>query len=243
MTSTPRNARWADARWADARWADARGADARGADARGADARPMPALTRDARRRRSLAWAVLATAALAGASGCDMLDMYNQPRYKTLSADDFFADGQSARPLVAGTVARGQLEEDQAFYTGKVDDRYVDDIPIKVDEKLLERGRERYGISCAMCHGQVGYGDGIVVLRGFKIPQSFHADRIRKFPAGRHFEIITKGYQLMPPCNLQNDPHDRWAIVAYIQALQLSQNARLDDVPEDKRGSIEEASR
>ncbi len=93
-----------------------------------------------------------------------------------------------------------------------------------------------------MCHGTTGYGDGVVVLRGFKIPQSFHTDRIRKLPAGYLFEVITKGFQTMPPCNLQNDPHDRWAIVAYMRALELSQNARKEDVPEDKT-ILEEASR
>jgi len=192
--------------------------------------------------RRGLLTALALGATLVGA-GCDMLDMYDQPKYKTLAANDFFADGKSARPLVAGTVARGQLEEDQAFYTGKLNDRYVDEIPasIKVDEALFERGKERYGISCAMCHGQAGYGDGVVVQRGFKRPESFHTERIRNQSAGYWFEVITKGYQMMPPCNLQNEPRDRWAIVAFTRALQLSQNATMKDVPKEKEGSIEEA--
>ena len=167
-----------------------------------------------------------------------MLDMYDQPRYKPLARCEFFPDGMSARPLVAGTIARGQLEEDSAFYTGKVDGRYVDELPLPLDVALLERGRERFTLFCSMCHGQTGYGNGMVVQRGFKRPPSFHSERVRGLAAGNFFEIISNGFGQMPAINLQTEPRDRWAIVAYVRALQLSQNAQLDDVPEETRPEL-----
>ncbi len=185
----------------------------------------------------STRWVLLFSAS-AWLAGCDMLDMYDQPRYKPLARSEFFADGMSARPLVAGTIARGELQEDVAFYTGKVDGRYVDDLPVKLDAALIERGRERFTMFCSMCHGQTGYGNGMVVQRGFEKPPSFHSEKVRSMALGNYFEIMTNGYAGMPPINLQTTPHDRWAIAAYIRALQLSQNARLEDVPEAAHEAI-----
>ncbi len=175
-------------------------------------------------------------------AGCDMLDMYDQPRYKPLAASEFFPDGMSARPLIAGTIARGQLHEDSAFYTGKVDGRYVDELPIELDAGLLDRGRERFNLFCSACHGQTGYGNGMVVERGFKRPPSYHTPRVRGLAVGNFFEIMTNGFGEMPPLNLQTEPRDRWAIAAYIRALQLSQDARLDDVPDKFRTTLREAT-
>ncbi len=186
--------------------------------------------------------ACLAAAALLLA-GCDMLDMYDQPKYRTFEACDFFADGSSARPVVPGTIARGQLREDEAFFTGKRDGQFVDELPsgndLEFGEELLQRGRQRFDIFCSNCHGQAGYGDGMIVQRGFRRPPSLHIARLRNMPLGYYFDVMTNGFGAMPPYNLQVDPRDRWAIAAYVRALQLSQNARLDDVPADERRRLE----
>lgn len=166
--------------------------------------------------------------------------MQDQPRYDPLEASDFFPDGQASRPLVAGTVARGQLHEDEAFYTGKVKDKLVAELPLDVDRALLERGRERFAIYCSVCHAPAGTGDGVIVQRGFRRPPSFHIERLRQAPAGHFFDVATRGFGAMPSYAVQIEPRDRWAIVAYIRALQLSQNARLDDVPADERARLEE---
>jgi mono/diheme cytochrome c family protein len=199
------------------------------------------------RRRRASALgrrcALLAAAGLLLA-GCDMLDMYDQPKYRTFEACDFFADGSSARPVVPGTIARGQLREDEAFFTGRRDGQFVDALPpdndLELNEDFLQRGHQRFDIFCSNCHGQAGYGDGMIVQRGFRRPPSFHIDRLRNMPLGYFFDVMTNGFGAMPTYNLQADPRDRWAIAAYVRALQLSQNARLDDVPADKRQLLEE---
>jgi mono/diheme cytochrome c family protein len=167
--------------------------------------------------------------------------MYDQPSYRPLDKNSFFPDGASARPLVAGTVARGQLREDEVFYTGKHGGQLVAEMPLDLDRALLERGRERFTIYCSMCHGQTGYGDGMIVRRGFRRPPSFHTDRLRTAPVGHFFDVITNGLGAMPTYNLQVEPRDRWAIAAYVRALQLSQHAELDDVPAARRGTLEEA--
>jgi mono/diheme cytochrome c family protein len=186
---------------------------------------------------------VRAALLLAGvlAAGCRQ-DMHDAPRYEPYEKSEFFADGRSARPLVAGTVARGHLREDAALYTGKSGTAFVDAIPLPVDEKMMRRGRERFGIYCIPCHGRSGRGDGIVVRRGYRRPASFHEDRLRAQPDGYFFDVMTNGFGAMPDYAAQVNARDRWAIVAYIRALQLSQNATLAEVPPDRRPDLERAA-
>ena len=174
-------------------------------------------------------------------AGCHR-DMHDQPRYETYEASDFFVDGKSARPLVAGTVARGQLNEDEAFYTGKSDGEFIVDLPVELDRQLLERGQDRFNIYCSVCHAQTGTGDGMIVQHGFRRPPSLHIERLRTAPAGHFFDVMTHGFGAMPSYAAQIEPRDRWAIVGYIRALQLSQNARLDDVPSADRAALEEGA-
>ncbi len=157
--------------------------------------------------------------------------MHNQPKYRPLRAADFFADGASARPLVEGTVARGTLQEDEAFFTGKVGTTLVTELPFAVDGKVLDRGQERYNIFCTPCHDATGSGRGMVVQRGYRQPISFHADRVRQAPVGHYFDVMTNGLGAMPDYRAQIPPRDRWAIAAYIKALQLSQHTPAADIP------------
>ncbi len=177
---------------------------------------------------------------LAGCRG----EMYDQPREDTYDTSAFFENGQSARPLVAGTVARGELRADRHRYAGKTKDlKPVDTFPFPVDRPVLARGRERYMIFCSPCHGAVGDGRGMIVQRGFSPPPSFHTDRLRKEPVGHYFHVITNGFGAMYPYASRIPPDDRWAIIAYVRALQLSRNARLDDLPPDARRPFQERAR
>jgi len=160
------------------------------------------------------------------------LDMQVQPRQNPLSRSDFYADQRSERPPVEGTVARGQLHEDSYLYTGKIGNNPGDVMPFVVTKAVLERGRERYNIFCAPCHSRVGDGNGFVPSRGFaRKPPSFHIARLEKAPVGYFFDVITEGFGIMPDYASQIPAHDRWNIVAYVRALQLSQNASMADVP------------
>ena len=164
-------------------------------------------------------------------SGC-RLDMQVQPRVNPLAKSDFYPDQRSARPPVEGTVARGQLYEDTYFYTGKIGNNPGDLMPFPVTKVALERGRERYNIFCAPCHSRVGDGNGFVPSRGFsKQPPSFHIERLQKAPLGYIYDVITEGFGIMPDYASQIPAQDRWDIVAYVRALQLSQNASVADVP------------
>jgi Cytochrome C oxidase, cbb3-type, subunit III len=160
------------------------------------------------------------------------IDMHVQPRQNPLSRSEFFPDQRSARPPVEGAVARGQLREDTYFYTGKIGNNPGDAMPFPVTREVLERGRERYNIFCAPCHSRVGDGNGFVPSRGFaRKPPSFHIVRLQKAPIGYFYDTITEGFGIMPDYASQIPPQDRWNIVAYVRALQLSQNATLADVP------------
>ncbi|HET6881280.1 MAG TPA: cytochrome c [Pirellulales bacterium] len=171
-----------------------------------------------------------------------MLDMYDEPRFEPLEASTFFDDGTSARPLVAGTVARGDLREDEAFYTGKVAGKYVTELPLDLNRELLERGQERFNIYCSPCHGRVGDGNGMIVQRGFRRPPSFvSTDRLLNAPVGHFYDVISNGFGAMPSYASRVEPRDRWAIVAYIRALQRSQNGSVDDVPANLRDEIAES--
>ena len=154
------------------------------------------------------------------------------------AASDFFADGQSARPLVEGTVARGQLRTDERFYTGMEGKNQVDTIPVSVTRELLERGRDRFHIFCTPCHGRLGTGDGMVVERVFRAPPSYHIDRLRTAPPGHFFDVITNGFGAMYPYGYRVPIADRWAIVAYIRALQLSRQGTINDVPSAERQKL-----
>jgi mono/diheme cytochrome c family protein len=157
--------------------------------------------------------------------------MHNQPKYRGLRPSAFFADGSSARPLVEGTVARGTLQEDEAFFTGKVNKVDVKELPFAIDAQVGDRGQERFNIYCTPCHGRTGAGNGMVVQRGYRQPPSFHIDRLRQADAGHFFDVMTNGFGAMPDYRAQISPRDRWNIVAYIRALQLSQHAAAADVP------------
>jgi len=181
----------------------------------------------------SAAW--LALAAVMFTAAC-RLDMHVQPRQNPLSYSDFYADHRSARPPVEGTVARGQLNADSYFYTGKIGNNPGDQMPFPVTKEVLERGRERYDIYCAPCHSRVGDGNGIVPSRGFaRKPPSYHIPRLAKAPLGYFYDVMTNGFGIMPDYAAQITPQDRWNIVAYIRALQLSQNATAADVPEGQK--------
>jgi len=178
------------------------------------------------------AW--LALLLLSLLAGCRQ-DMHNQPKYTPLRSSDFFPDGRSARAPVPGTVARGQLREDTLFYTGKVGGQFAVQFPMPVTRALLARGQERYNIYCAPCHAPTGSGFGMVVQRGYRRPVSFHDPRLRAAPPGYYFDAMTRGFGLMSDYTAQLSPADRWAVAAYVRALQLSQHATLADLPPVQR--------
>lgn len=187
----------------------------------GAPARPI--------ERSSMALLIAVLIALT--SSC-RLDMHVQPRENPLSKSDFYADQRSERPPVEGTVARGELRQDTYFYTGKIGNNPGDVMPFAVTKEVLDRGRERFNIYCAPCHSRLGDGNGFVPSRGFaRKPPSFHIARLEKAPLGYFYDVITNGFGIMPDYASQIPPHDRWDIVAYVRALQLSQNATMSDVP------------
>jgi mono/diheme cytochrome c family protein len=161
--------------------------------------------------------------------------MQVQPKQNPLSRSDFFTDQRSERPPVEGTVARGQLHEDTYFYSGKAGAGPGDYMPFAVTKEVLERGRERYNIYCSPCHSEVGDGNGFIPSRGFaRKPPSYHIPRLQKAPLGYFYDVITNGFGIMPDYASQIPPQDRWNIVAYVRALQLSQDATLADIPPDR---------
>ena len=182
------------------------------------------------RKRRGLAKLVIAASCLVFAGACRQ-DMHDQPKYKPLRASELFPDGSSARPLIDGTVARGALQEDEAFFTGKIGLATVKELPFRIEEADLNRGEQRYNIYCSPCHDRTGAGKGMVVQRGYRQPPSFHVDRLKQADAGYMFDVMTNGFGAMPDYKAQIDARDRWRIVAYIRALQLSQSATAADIP------------
>jgi len=221
---------------------------------------------------RSFLHSLAITCVTIAAAGCDRLDMYDQPRVEPYEASRFEKDGMSARPRVEETIARGELREDDAFYRGTTGGRPIAEIPpqalsIAYEQRraatrvigqaeptapptdterrlaLLERGRDRYDIFCSACHGRLGDGDGMIVRRGFRRPPPFTLERLRNAPAGHYFDVVTNGIGAMPSYSSRVEPADRWAIVAYVRALQLRADAKLDDVPTELRSKIAEAPR
>jgi mono/diheme cytochrome c family protein len=215
------------------------------------------------------------------AAGCCLLfsacqqEMAGQPSYKPLDPSEFFPDGRSARPQIDGTVARGHLRTDYAFYTGRrtrtsseparaaallgaaaagdwllalalrssEDADYVDRFPFAITEEALKRGQERYLIFCVVCHDPLGTGRGKIVERGYTPPPSFHIDRLREAPVGRFFAVITNGYGSMPDYRQQIPPRDRWAVTAYVRALQLSQHFPEKELTPEMRTALQNQER
>ncbi len=182
--------------------------------------------------------AVLLGAVLCAAAACRQ-DMHDQPKYIPLRESALFADQRSERPLVAGTVARGQLREDPLMYTGKENGADATEFPFPVTAQVLERGQQRFDIYCSPCHGRTGLGDGMVVRRGYRRPPSLHDARLREAAVGHFFDVMTNGFGAMPDYAAQISVPDRWAIAAYIRALQLSEHASIDDVPAAERGTLQ----
>lgn len=172
--------------------------------------------------------------------GCRQ-DMHDQPKYRTYAYSEFWNDARSARPRVENTIARGQLHTDAKMFKGKDGDAFTNTIPYTVDKAFLARGQNRYNIYCSPCHGQTGDGEGMVVQRGFKHPPTYHQDRLRNQPAGYYYDVITNGFGSMISYASRVQPQDRWAIVAYVRALQLSQNATVEDVPAADRPKLDQA--
>jgi len=157
--------------------------------------------------------------------------MEEQPYQRPLVESDFYTDHRSARPIIAGTVARGHLDADTYFYTGRIGSNHGDYMPFPVTAEVMARGQQRFNIYCSPCHSEVGDGNGMIVQRGFKRPPSYHIERLRQAPIGYFFDVMTNGYGAMSDYAEQVQPADRWAIAAYIRALQLSQHAAVADVP------------
>lgn len=189
-------------------------------------------------RRLMLACAL---AASLGAGTACRQDMHDAPRYDALEKSDFFADRRASRPLIDGTVARGHLRASDAYYTGKENGQPIATLPagLTLDKALIERGQDRFNVYCAPCHSQTGEGDGMVVRRGYKQPPSLHDPRLRNMQLGYFYDVVTRGFGQMPDYAAQIQPRDRWAVAVYIRALQLSQNATVDDVPADQRGNLD----
>jgi mono/diheme cytochrome c family protein len=185
-------------------------------------------------------WALV----LVGCSGTTDLErlrqeMYDQSKYQPLEKNAFFTDGRASRPWIEGTVARGQLRIDEHLYTGKINGEPAATFPFAITSDVLKRGQDRFNVFCTPCHGSLGDGRGMVVRRGLKQPPSYHIDRLRTAPPGYFFDVMTNGFGVMYNYASRIKPEDRWAIAAYIRALQLSQGASLTDVPFDVRQRLE----
>ncbi|MGQ9488320.1 MAG: c-type cytochrome [Armatimonadota bacterium] len=189
-------------------------------------------------KTRRLTSLTIATVAVALLAGCHT-DMWHQPKLKAQSANIFFADGKTDRPLPANTVPLGYLRENEAMYTGKFANKPVAQLPMPLTRELLQRGQERYNVFCSPCHGKVGDGQGMIALRGLALrrpPATFHTDRLRGMPVGYFYDVITNGFGVMYSYASRIPPEDRWAIAAYVRVLQLSQYAKTNELtPEDLR--------
>jgi hypothetical protein len=178
-------------------------------------------------------------ALLAASTAACRQDMHDAPRFEAYESNPFFPDGRASRNLPVGTVPRGWLREDEPLYTGKVSGEFVDAFPFAISRADLARGQERFNIYCTPCHGRLGDGQGMVVQRGLRQAASFHQDRLRHERVGYFFDVITNGFGAMQSYAEQVPVRDRWLIIAYVRALQLSQNATVADVPTDRRGELD----
>jgi mono/diheme cytochrome c family protein len=184
-------------------------------------------------------WRTFLCAACAACASACVQQMASQPHVRPLQSSAFFADGQAARPAVSGTVPSGYTRNNMRVAPAQVFDPNAQELPFPLTRAVLERGQERFNINCAVCHARTGEGDGMIVRRGFSRPPSYHIERLRNAPLGHFFDVMTNGYGAMPRYDAQVSVNDRWAIAAYIRALQLSRNATLDDVPTDKRPQLQ----
>jgi mono/diheme cytochrome c family protein len=192
-------------------------------------------------RRSAFFLRALTLAAACVALAACRQDMHDAPRYEPLEASQFFTNGQSARMPVANTVSRDPLaDDDELFYTGKINGALANVFPMPVTAALLARGQARYDIFCAPCHGRTGKGDGMVVQRGMRQPPSFMEERLRNESSGYFFDVMTHGFGAMQDYAAQIPPQDRWAIVAYERALQFSQHAAVADVPDARRADLDQ---
>lgn len=177
---------------------------------------------------------LLLAASVLALAGCETRqDMADQPKARPLAPSDFFADGRSARPRVENTVARGEIADDLLVIP-----KDSNAFPLPVDQKLLDRGRDRYQIFCTPCHASTGNGDGMIVQRGMKRPPSYHIDRLRQAPVGYFYDVISNGFGQMYSYSAQLPPRDRWAIIAYVRALQLSRNAPANEISPELRDKL-----
>ena len=184
-----------------------------------------------------LAGAALCAMALSGCDEAIRQDMANQPKNRPLSPSEFFGDGRSERPLVENAVARGAIADDELFVP-----KDSNNFPLPVNLELLDRGEERYKIFCSPCHGLQGDGNGFVVMRGMKAPPSYHQDRLRQAPNGYIYDVTTNGFGQMLGYSAQIPLRDRWAIIAYIRALQLSRNMKAADLPAELREKLNQSA-
>ena len=186
------------------------------------------------RRRAALTLAVCLALA---SGGCELRQaMYDQPRYEAFEQSDFFADGMSARPPIEGTIARGQLRLDKHLYEGKINGELATTAPIAITREVIARGQDRFDIFCSPCHDRTGSGNGMIVKRGLKQPPSYHEERLREAPIGYFYDVMTNGFGSMYSYASRIPVDDRWAIAAYVRALQFSQRAEYDQLPDqDKR--------
>lgn len=186
-------------------------------------------------RRLPLA-AVLCASAWIG--GCRQ-DMHDQPKLKPLAESKFFRDGRASRGIIEGTVARGQMTTDSARFTGKVGGVEVAEFPFPITRADIRRGQERFNIFCSPCHSRLGDGQGMIVKRGFRQPASYHTDKLRQAPVGHLFDVVTNGFGAMPPYASRIPVDDRWRIIAYVRALQLSHMGTPADVPAERREEMD----
>ncbi len=170
--------------------------------------------------------------------GCKTREMVSQPKHRPLSESSVFPDGRASRPLIKNTVAQGDLRLDDFYYQGKLNGQMANRFPMPVTENLIRRGKERYDIYCSVCHGRTGEGNGMIVQRGFKRPPSFHEDRLRQSPPGYFVDVINSGFGVMYSYGDRVPADDRWAITAYIRALQRSRQGHLADVPASEREAL-----
>jgi mono/diheme cytochrome c family protein len=190
-------------------------------------------------RLRFLARAAVIVAAAAALGACRQ-DMHDAPRYDPLERGRFFNDGRASRTPVPNTVPRGLIREDRHMFEGVVDGKPAETFPMAVTPAVMARGQDRFNVYCAPCHGRTGEGDGMIVQRGFRKPPSYHEERIRNAPVGYYFDVMTRGFGAMQDYSAQVTAADRWAIAAYIRALQLSQRATVNDVPAERRGELDQ---
>ena len=188
-------------------------------------------------RGRALVLALCLAVACKG-RGPTLQQMATQPSYQPLQESEFFADGMSARPRIPGTVARGEIQNDGYISTGLINGQPGDGFPFPITMDVMNRGQERFNIYCSECHGKLGDGNGMVPSRGYRHPPSYHTDQLRAAKTGHFFDVITHGFGSMPPYAVQVNVRDRWAIVAYIRALQLSQHGTISDLPPDMQAKL-----